>query len=470
MATYDTIIKNGTIVSPLGTFGGDIGINDGVIASLSASPSSQASNVINAEGKYILPGVIDPHVHLSSARPLKDNCKPETSSMVVGGVTSALSFVTSQGSFEKVLEEAIGLIERESMIDLGIHVIVGNIAQAEEIPACATKFGVTSFKFYIGAGGAELYPGTIGASDGAVYIGLSHIAKLGYPTTAMVHAENWQIFFALKEKFIAEGRTGQADYTDSRPSICEIEGIQRALILAKHLNCRLYIVHVSTAEGPELIARGRADGVDVIGETCPHYLSLNRHDKFELLAKVNPPLRDRNDNDALWRGLESGRISCMGSDHIPGRKKSMATDNIFTSAVGLYPGSNMILPLLLSEGVRKGRVSLERVAEVTSENAAKWFGLFPKKGSVLPGSDADFVIVDTKKEVTVTPETMHLTSDYSWFRGWKLVGFPILTMIRGKPVFRDGEVVEASGWGKYLPRKVGEHVGQSAPALRTPVR
>jgi D-hydantoinase len=456
MVSYDTIIRNGTVVSSLGTFKGDIGIDDGLVKTLSASESAQATQVINAEGKYVLPGVIDPHVHLSSARSFRENCTPETTSMAFGGVTSALSFTTAPGSFDEVLTETIDLISKESIIDIGLHAIIANIQQASEIPEYAKNSGVTSFKFYIGANGAELYPGTIGASDATVFLGFQKIAELGYPATAQVHAENWDICFMLRDKFIAEGRTRQADFTDSRPSICEIEGISRAILFAQYQRCRLYIVHVSTAEGPEMITKARAEGVNVIGETCPHYLALTKYDKHEVIAKVNPPIREKRDNEGLWNGLKTGGISCMGSDHIPGRSKTLATDNAFTSKAGGLPGSNMILPLLLSEGVRKGRLSLERVCEVTSQNAAKWFGLYPKKGSLLPESDADIVIVDPKKEVKVSPETMHLTSDYTWFRDWTLVGFPTLTMVRGEIVFQDGKFVGKPGMGKYLSRKVSD--------------
>jgi dihydropyrimidinase len=449
MTTYDILIKNGTIVTATGRFKGDIGIDGTTIKTISASKLSDASKVIDAEGKYILPGVIDPHTHLVSGKPFSENCGPETVSMAIGGVTSAFTFVPSKDTFDGVIPQMVDDISKKSYVNLGIHIIIGSLEQARQIPSYYQKFGVASFKFYIASGKTELYPSVFGVDDGAFYVGLREIAKLGSPVTALVHAENWEVFYVLREELIKENKVEQPHYMDARPNICEVEGISRTLLFAKHLNSRVYIVHVSTGEGPEMIGKARAEGVKVIGETCPHYLSLTRHDKFDHVAKVNPPLREKTDNQLLWDGLINGNISCMGSDHIPNRRKSMATSNVFTTPVAVYPGSGFILPLLL-DAVNKERMTLERVVQTTSLNAAEWFGLYPSKGNILPGSDADIVIVDLNKKVQITPEVLQLTSDFSWFDGWSMEGWPSMTIVNGQVVAKNGELVGKPGSAKYL--------------------
>ena len=446
MSSYDVIIKNAKIVTANGTFKGNIGIEEGRIKTLSASSLSDASEVINSEGKVIVPGVIDPHQHLvmssTGEKPFEQIVGPNSASMATGGVTSAFTFVARRDSYDKVLKQLIRSTEQRSFINFGIHVSIWNMKQVGEMEGYAKEYGVTDFKFHPGAGEAELYPNTFGSSDGTTYMGFQRIAELGYPVTAMVHAENWDIFFVLRDKLTAEGRTSQSDWTDMKPTIIEVEGISRSLIFAKHHNCRVYFPHVSSSDGSDLIRKARAEGVKVEAETCPHYLSISRHDKFDFKATVNPSLKEKSDNQAIWKALERGTLSCLASDHTPNKRAS----------------SGIILPLLLSEGVNKGRLSLERLVEVTSLKSAKWFGLYPQKGTLLPGSDADLVVVDMKKVVKVTQETLRIHKiplAYSWFEGWTMKGWPILTMVGGNIVMKDGELTSKPGSAKYLRRHLG---------------
>ena len=221
----------------------------------------------------------------------------------------------------------------------------------------------------------ELYPETFAGSDGTIFSAFEEIAELGYPVTALVHAENWEICFAIRDRFILENRAStQEDYIDSRPRICEIEAMSRMIQFAKYFGCRLYFPHVSTAEGVDLIAKNQSNGWKIAGETCTHYLSFTKDHKFPLPAKVNPPLREKSDVEALWNGLISGQIKCVASDYVPGNMGKLDSNNVFESAgmPGRTPG--MILPILLTE-VNKGRLTPELVAQVSSTECRKvvWY-------------------------------------------------------------------------------------------------
>jgi dihydropyrimidinase len=343
----------------------------------------------------------------------------------------------------------------KSAINLGFHAIIANLDQVSQIPIFSESLGVTSFKFLMAAQERELYPDTFAASDGTMFLAFDQIAKLGYPATAMVHAENWEICFALKEKFITEGRArSQEDYIESRPRICETEAISRCLRLSRYFNSRLYFPHVSTAEGVDLISRSRWGGLKVAGETCPHYLAFTKNNKFPLPAKVNPPLRESQDIEALWGGLLNGAITCVASDYVPGNSGRLDPDNVFDSAgmPGRTPG--IILPFLLTE-VSRGRLTPEQVARVTSANIAKWFGVFPQKGCLWLGSDADLTIVDTKISKRINPHTLHATTDLTWYDGLDVNGWPIRTMINGLTVTEFDQFHGENTKGSYLRRKLG---------------
>ncbi|MDA4129544.1 MAG: amidohydrolase family protein [Thaumarchaeota archaeon] len=449
---FDVVIRNGTLVTPNGVFNADLGIEDGKIKSISKSGLSGADRVINAEGKYVFPGLVDPHLHIT--RDFEQTCYQETESFAFGGITSCFNFVSSKDHLKELLESSINVISKKSVINMGLHAIISNLAQTKELYIYSNKYGVTSFKFLMAAQEKELYPGTFAASDGTIFSAFEEIAKLGYPATALVHAENWEISFALRDRFISENRAStQEDYIDSRPRICEIEAMSRMIQFAKHFDCRLYFPHVSTAEGMDLIGKSQADGWKITGETCTHYLTFTKDHKFPLPAKVNPPLREKNDVEALWNGLINGQITCVASDYVPGNMGKLDSNNVFESAgmPGRTPG--MILPLLLTE-VNKGRFTPELVAQVTSTNAAKWFGIFPQKGSLSIGADADLTVVDMKMTTIMSPETLHATSDATWYDGLETKGWPVLTMVGGVIVTERDEFHGPKGTGKYLGRSL----------------
>jgi dihydroorotase-like cyclic amidohydrolase len=244
LTTFDVIIRNGTVVTPNGALEGNLGIEDGKIKSFSKSALAGADRTINAQGKYVFPGLVDPHLHIT--RDFGGTCFRETESLAFGGITSCFNFVSSRDHLKQLLESSIETISKQSVINMGLHAIVSNLAQSKELPIYSKIFGVTSFKFLMAAQEKELYPETFAASDGTIFSAFEEIAELGYPATALVHAENWEICFALRDRFILENRAStQVDYIDSRPRICEIEAMSRMNQLAKYFSCRPYFTHVS---------------------------------------------------------------------------------------------------------------------------------------------------------------------------------------------------------------------------------
>lgn len=455
MATYDLAIVGGTLVSPGGTKQSSVGILDGKIAAV-VDPGIplDASSTIDASGKHIFPGVIDPHVHMKALnQTFGETLQRETRSLITGGVTTALIFIEApNASYEPVLAERVAAIPQSGYTDVGFHPIIMGLDHVREFPTLARKWGVSSAKMYFAANGRELYPGTIAVDDGTLWSAMGMLAALGSPAIAMVHAENWEIASAITQELQAAGRKDPAAWTESKPNPLEEECMKRAAYFAEQQNCPLYVVHISTAQGPQVIIDARARSVQMYGETCPHYLMIHAHHEKAAMAKYNPAIKWEDDNAALWEALASGKLQCVGSDHIPVRwpdKSKGGFDDIWTARGGV-PGSATIFPLMLSEGVNKGRLSLEQVAAVTSANAARIFGLSDRKGTIAAGFDADLVIADLNKRVTVRPELLQL--DFTLFDGQEFTGWPETTVLGGVPVVVNGEVTGKPGQGKYLRR------------------
>jgi dihydroorotase-like cyclic amidohydrolase len=291
-------------------------------------------------------------------------------------------------------------------------------------------------------------------TDKQVLEGLRVIKGIGYPAMMMVHAENMSIIHDLKQKYIAEGRNDLKAWTDARPDIAEEEATRRAIWYAKETGSRLYIVHMTIGRGVEWVREAQAQGVDVIAETCPHYLVLTKfdNDKVGNLGKVNPPLRDEWNQERLWEGLRNGAISCLGSDHSTILPKAQKLGSSIWDAIPGYPGTGMLLPLMLSEGYHKGRLSLEQIAGILATRNAKVWGLYPRKGHIAVGADADFAIVDLEQTRTVTPEYMQSFADWGLYDGWELKGWPTRTIVRGTVVMEDGKLTAEEGYGVYVAR------------------
>lgn len=416
-----------------------------------------ARRTIDAQGRYILPGLVDPHVHLGTHYPFDECAWTESRAAAAGGVTTMGLFLRhKEGVFAAFPEYKRGY-EENAIIDAFIHAMVMDevgLADIEKLP----NLGITSFKFLLGYKGpqAEKY-GMRPIDDGLFYEGMERIKKLGAGALALVHAENIDIALALGKKLRQEGRRDAVAWNDSRPPFCEEESVSRCIYLAGVAGCPLYIVHLTIAQGVEIAATARASGAKLVVETCPQYLTHNSEEPVPMmvenaaLANVNPPLRDKKSNLRLWQGIKEGVIDCLGSDHAPIKLEKKGKD-IWEAPMGLGNLTEMILPVMLSEGVNKRRLSLEKVVEVCCQNPARVFGLYPRKGAIAAGSDADLVIIDLDKKVRLSMGQLHSLSDWSIYDGWEFKGWPVLTMRRGQVIVEEGEVIGKRGTGKYLPR------------------
>jgi dihydropyrimidinase len=459
--TDDLIIHGGRVVFPEGIVTADIAASGGVITAIGEAGSlTGGSRRIDATGLHVFPGIIDPHVHLQTfADPFDVNVLTETRNAAIGGVTTMIPMLLNREdaslSFLEYFPWARQAVEEKSVIDSAFSAVVGTTKQIDELPQFANECGVCTYKFYMAYTQDEATVFGILAVDDAQFLhGLEVVRDIGWPARAMVHAENMSIIHPLKAQYIAEGRRDLRAWTDARPDVAEEEATRRAIWYTRETRSRLYIVHMTIGRGVEWVRQARADGVDVIAETCPHYLVLTKDDddKVGRLAKVNPPLRDAESAELLWGGLNSGDVTCLGSDHstiVP--KPDKMKDSIWDAVPG-FPGMGMLLPIMLSEGYHKGRITLEQLSAVLTRNNAQTYGLYPRKGAIRVGSDADFALVDVDEEREVTPEYMQSAADWGLYDGWKVKGWPVMTIVRGETVMERGRITADPGHGHYVPR------------------
>ncbi len=439
-------IDGGTIVTPRGRTRAALAIDNGTIVAIGReSELPKAGRTIDATGKYVLPGVVDPHVHFRYVdTPIDEGFGLLTRSAAVGGVTTVLPFVASMESISTALDIFRQIYEMAAHVDCSFHMVIFKVEQIHEVGELVER-GVTSFKFLLPYQKSEALDGVGDIDEGLIFLGMREIAKAG--ALAMVHCESPDLFFRLRDELLAK-EPADAHWHDARPNECEAHAIATVSHLAKLTRCPLYIVHVSIKEGGDLIRRARAEGVRVWAETCPQYLTLTRFDTDKVWGKVNPPLRGKEDIEALWREIGKGTFDCIGSDHCPLSPEEKG--DLWTAKPGM-PGVETMLAALLDRGVNAGRLTLEQLVQLCCENPARIFGIFPQKGVLQVGSDADVVIVDLEQEHTIELEKMHDVYSYSAYDGWKLKGRPVLTMVRGKVVAENGELVGEPGYGRYVP-------------------
>jgi dihydropyrimidinase len=448
----DCIVKNGNLVIPKeGIIEASIGIKDGKIMMISKNLDFMAAKeVIDAQGNYVLPGVIEPHVHFGLGSQLDEDFLTETRSAATGGITTILTYYRQIEPYEKNFDEIRTLGEGRSCIDFSIHLGISSEEHIRNIPKYVDDFGVTSFKFLMAYKGEDAKRmGAAEMTDGIFYDALSIIKELN-GVLPCIHAENIELIWSIRKKLIDQGRSDPAAWAESRPDFTESEYVRRALFLAELTDCPLYIVHVTSKKALEEVRSRRERFSKVFVETCPVYLTHTKESMRDNLLKVSPPLRSQEDIDALWEGIRDGSIQTVGSDHLALKRESKA-GSIWDASMGIS-GTALVLPVLLSEGFHRRDISLEKIAEITSYNVAKIFNLYPQKGNIQIGSDADLTIVDLEKEQTVTHTMLNSASDFSVYENWRLKGWPVLTMARGTVVMRDGEIVGQRGFGKFMRR------------------
>jgi dihydroorotase-like cyclic amidohydrolase len=443
----DLVIRNARVVTHAGEFHGGVAARDGRIVAVGADDAlPDGQRVIDADGLTLMPGVIDPHCHLGVNYPYDEDMRDQTAAAASGGLTTVLLYIRNkEESYIPFYEERRSVGEKNVHIDFGFHFGIQREEHIHEIPRIAAETGVQSFKLYFGY--EEVNPiGIVPATDGWVYAAMRAAAKLPKGVVS-VHCENTGIATWLKEELKATGRQDLGAYTESRPAFCEVETVQRMIFLAELTGCPLYIVHTTAAGAPQLAELARARGVDVTIETCMHYLTRSCYDEdLDMRAKISPPLRDRAEVEGLWAAIFAGQVRSLGSDHVPFLPKK--GEDLWTEKPGIvsFPWE---LPLMITDGVHKRGLPLSRLVEMNSFTPARRFGLYPKKGTLQPGADADLVLVDLETE----REVVHEGKGTCIYEGMMLKGWPTMTVSRGRVVYENGEVdPDAAGLGECVTR------------------
>jgi dihydropyrimidinase len=461
-AAFDLMIRNGTVVTTAGGNRCDIGIRAGQIAALGQSLQGAAQNTIDAGGMLVLPGGIDSHCHIaqrsSSGMITADDFYSGGVSAAAGGTTTLIPFAGQHRgqSLNKVVKDYHKTAGSTAFLDYGFHLIVSDPTPdvlEKELPGLI-RGGYPSVKVYMTYDALKLNDRQI--------LDVLEAAK-GAGAMVMIHAENSDAIAWSTERLLRAGRSAPRFHPLSRPQVAEREATHRAISLAELVGTSILIVHVSGRETLEQITWARGRGLSVYAETCPQYLLLAAEgpEKRGLESDervLTPPPRGRADQDALWAGLVSGAIQVFSSDHAPYRyddpqgKQEHGQDVPFTKVPNGIPGLETRLPLLYSEGVGKGRMDIRTFVDVTATRAAKIYGLYPRKGTIQVGSDADLAIWDPDFEVTIRKEMLHDRLDYSAFEGTKLKGWPRITISRGEVVWCNGEIRGNPGRGLFLHR------------------
>src|SRR3954447_20667889 len=452
-----TLIRNGTIVTAVDQYSGDVLVEDEKIAIIGSSLADVAADTtIDASGKYVLPGGIDVHTHLDmpfGGATSADDFETGTVAAAFGGTTSIVDFAiqykgqTLHHAWETWMKKAEG----KAAVDYGFHMIMTDFNDQTELEMDAlVKQGVTSFKLFMA------YRGVFMLDDGSIFRALLRTGQNG--GTICMHAENGDVIDVLVQRALRAGHTAPKYHALTRPARAEAEATHRAIALAEMADVPIYIVHLSAAEALEMVTEARDRGLPAFAETCPQYLFLS-YDNYEesdfggSKYVMSPPLRDRAKQDQLWRGLAFNDLQCISTDHCPFcMKEKRLGENDFSKIPNGAPGVETRMSLVYDGGVRPGRISLNRFVELTSTSPARIFGLFPRKGTIAPGSDADIVIFDPHRTITLAAKTLHMNCDYNPYEGRQVTGATDTVLSRGALVIENGVFVGRRGAGTFLKR------------------
>lgn len=443
---YDLIIKNAKIPQGDETVTTNILVLEEKIAGfVDSTHGAEAKEVIDAEGHIVFPGFMDSHTHIMyHGFGHRENWVTGTAAAVRGGISTIIDMpccTVPSTRTVKQLELKIDIANAQTLVDYGLwggvtgeDVREGWMHNVQE----QADFGVVAFKVYM-TPSVPTYPRV---TDPEMLECFKEVAKTGLPIG--IHAENFAMCDFYVKKFQADGRVDGPAWAEARNELAEKVAIELGISFAEATGARLHIVHMSTGIGAKLIGEAKKRGINATSESCPHYLTLNYQDamtKYGAKAKIAPPIRTSGDNEEHWEGLRNGSIDFMATDHAPYEiesEKDKEGMTVWTAFPGI-PGTETMAPIIISEGLNKGRLSLSRTVEVLATNAAKHYGLYPKKGAMMVGSDADFAIVDMNKEWTIDPKTQASMCGYTPLEGMKLKGRIIKTIIRGTLVFDDAQ-------------------------------
>jgi len=473
MAEYDLVVKNGTVVTAADTVQADVAVKGGrIVALLDELPASAADQVVDATGKLVLPGGVEGHCHIGEpafgGAELADDFESASIAAACGGTTTIIPFA---GQMEgKTLREAVewchGRAEGKSVLDYGFHLMIADPTPqvlGQELPALIAD-GYTSFKVFMTYDGLKL--------EDMQILDVLETAR-NHGAFVMIHCENDHCIRWLAERMERAGDTSPARFGVAHGPVAEREATHRAIALSEVAEAPVFIVHVSSHQAMEQIAWARTRGMPIYGETCPQYLFLSSEDfarpGWEGAKYIcSPPPRDPGNADHLWRGIQNGIFQMVSSDHCayrmegPGGRKEAAGELHFHKVSPGLPGIENRLPLLFSEGVMTGRIDLQTFVAITATNAAKLYGLAPRKGTIAVGSDADMVLWDPEKRVTLSHDMLHDRCDYTPYEGRVFQGWPVTTIAGGEVIWHEGKVSATPGRGRFLPRGLSSAVTRRA--------
>jgi len=451
-----TLIKTGRIVTAVDDYIADIFIDGETVTTIGKSLEMEADLVIDAADKLVIPGGIDPHTHMElpfGGTSSSDDFFTGTRAAAFGGTTTIIDFAvqTKGESMIAGVDTWHKKAEGKTCIDYGFHLITTDFedGNVEEMYTLMDE-GITSFKLFMA------YPGVFLADDATIFRAMSAAGERG--GLICMHAENGIVINEIIKRFLAEGRTAPKYHALTRPTIAEAEGVHRAIAIAEMAESPVYIVHLSCTDALNQVRQARDRGIPAFAETCPQYLfhSIDDYGDGWDGAKyvMTPPLREKHNHAELWKGLKMDDLQVISTDHCPfcmKEQKELGKDSFALIPNGA-PGVENRLSLIYNGGVVENRISLNRFVELTSTAAAKMFGLFPKKGTIAVGSDADIVIFDPEREHTFGVENEHMNVDYSSYEGWKIKGKTETVLSRGRVIIENGEHTGKQGDGQFLKR------------------
>ena len=455
MNKFDLVIKSDKVFIDGRLIDCWIGVKDGIISTISKEKLT-AEKIIDAKGKIVLPGTVDPHVHIRApGHDERETFESGTKDAASGGVTTVIEMPisTPPPHSPELVQRRMDIADKEVVVDIAFFGAAGTDCLEDIIP-CA-KSGIVAFKTFLHEappGRKEEFIGLTAPNTGDQYELMEKVAKTGIMIG--FHAENNDMINKNIARLRSEGKTSPLYHGRSRPPVVEIETAAKILLFAEKIGTKVEICHISTPEVVELVNRAKSKGVYVVAETCPHYLFLNENvlEKVGVFAKCNPPLRSEEERLKMWEFVNNGSIDIIGSDHAPYTKeeKEKGSEDIFTPPAG-FPGLSTRLPLLFT-AVKEGKIRLDKMIELICENPAKIFGLYPKKGTIAVGSDADFVIFDPDKKDIISKDKMFTKCRDSAlvYDGWEVYGKPEKTIVRGKIVFDNGEIIVSPGYGEII--------------------
>ncbi len=454
------LIKNGRVITAVDDYKGDIFVESEQVNLIGKNLDVKADRVIDAQGKYVIPGGIDPHTHLDmpfAGTVSADDFETGTRAAAHGGTTTLIDFAiqTKGRSTLEALETWHKKAEGKTAIDYGFHMIITDL-EDDRVPEMRTLAdeGITSYKLFMA------YPGVLYADDATLFRAMRKAGEDG--TVICMHAENGIVIDEIVKSALAEGKTGPKWHALTRPTRMEAEGVHRSIAIAEVADVPVYIVHLSSADALEQVVLARDRGAHVFAETCPQYLFLDHsyyeQEGFEGAKYVmTPPLREKWNQKELWRGLQMGDLMSISTDHCPfcfKEQKEMGI-NDFSKIPNGGPGVENRMSLVFNGGVVEGRISLNRFVELTSTASAKMFGLFPKKGTIAVGSDADIVIFNPDRKETISVNnsvTHHMNVDYNAYEGFEVTGVSETVISRGKIIVENCEYLGKKGDGQFLKR------------------